>query len=121
MKKSFTLIEVMISVSIIFMVVSVVLAISSNTKKLFNHIQKNTNFAYKASVSTIENKDTKNVYEKLIDFNITNDKIIHTLKQDIQHKKISQKTIHSFIDLQINNIKIYNNKNNIYLYGVKIK
>ena len=121
MKKSFTLIEVMIAVTIIFMVISVVLDISSNIKHLFNISKKNFYFELKSSVTAIEDKNSKNIYEKVTEFNISNDMIIKILKQDKQDKKIVSKTIHNIIDIEINKIKIYNDKHSINLYGVKIK
>jgi len=127
MKKSFTLIEVMLSVMIIFMVVSIIINISSNIKHLFLQTKTSLDFSLEASVGAIENPNVSNLYEKLKDFNISNDKIIKTLKNKKQ--LIEQKTefVNSVviknknIDIIMNKIKIYNKTNSNIVYEIKIK
>jgi Tfp pilus assembly major pilin PilA len=82
LKKAFTLIEVMVAVMIVFIVIGIAMNIVGTNKKLIELLMENRLFALKASVVFIENKDVKNNYERLVDFNLTNDKIIRVLKKD---------------------------------------
>ena len=81
MKKAFTLIEVMIAVMVFFVAVLAFMSITSNSKRIFHIILQNQDFDLKSSVVFVEQKERKNLYEELLDFNITNDHIISKLKQ----------------------------------------
>ena len=81
MKKAFTLIEVMIAVMIFFIVSIALLNIVKNNKKLIQLANERKIFALKSSIAFLE-KDAPNNYERLIDYNITNDEIIKDLKKD---------------------------------------
>jgi Tfp pilus assembly protein PilE len=81
LKKAFTLIEVMIAVMVFFVAVLAFMSITSNSKRIFHIILQNQDFDLKSSVVFVEQKDRKNLYEELLDFNITNDHIISKLKQ----------------------------------------
>jgi prepilin-type N-terminal cleavage/methylation domain-containing protein len=82
LKKAFTLIEVMVAVMIVFVAVNAVMNIIGNNKKLIEIFIKNKEFVLKSSVAFIEDKDMKNNYERLLEFNIKDDKILHILKKD---------------------------------------
>lgn len=127
MKKAFTLIEVMVAVMIVFVVVSVAINIVSNNKKLIQMFIENKNFALKASVAFIENKDVKNNYERVIDFNIKNDKIIHILKNDeIKLETIEDTrqeynfTKFNFTEV-INRLKAYDKTHSVVIYSIGIQ
>jgi len=123
MKKGFTLIEVMIATVIVMIASFAVLSMSSNSKHLFNLITQNNDFTLKASVIAIEQKN-KNLYENVLDFNITNDYIIHTLKKykfDFQIKK-NIKVFKEFgLKEEIKTINVYNKHHQIQVYEVEIK
>jgi Tfp pilus assembly protein PilE len=126
LKKSFTLIEMMISVIIIFIVVDVMLEITSNIKHLFEITKSRKEFELKASIASIEEKNSKNLYEKLIGFEIKNDSIIKTLKKE---KLSTKKMIEFSTNENINNNKIHitlyktkiYNKYNLDIYGLEIE
>jgi Tfp pilus assembly protein PilE len=127
LKKAFTLIEVMVAVIIVFVVVSVAMNIVTNNKKLIQLFLDNRNFALKSSVAFLENKDVKNNYERLIDFNITNDKIIHALKKDeIKLDTIEDTredfnlTNFNFTEI-INKLKAYDNTHSTIIYSIGIQ
>ena len=127
MKKSFTLIEVMVAVMIVFVVVSVAMNIVGNNKKLIQMFIENKDFALKSSVAFIENKDVKNNYERLINFNIKNDKIIHILKKDeIKLDTIEDTrqeynlTKFNFTEI-IDKLKAYDKTHSAIIYSTDIK
>jgi prepilin-type N-terminal cleavage/methylation domain-containing protein len=127
LKKAFTLIEVMVATMIVFVVVNVVMNIVSNNKKLINLFLENKNFALKASVAFIENKDVKNNYERLIDFNIKNDKIIHILKKDEIKLDVTEDTREeynfsnfNFVKI-INQLKAYDKTHSTIIYSIGIQ
>jgi prepilin-type N-terminal cleavage/methylation domain-containing protein len=127
LKKAFTLIEVMVAVMIVFVVVSVAINLVSNNKKLIQMFIENKNFALKASVAFIENKDVKNNYERVIDFNIKNDKIIHILKNDeIKLETIEDTrqeynfTKFNFTEV-INRLKAYDKTHSVVIYSIGIQ
>ena len=82
MKNAFTLVEVLIATMIVFIAVGVVLDVSSNSRKLFSLMSSAKDFELKSSIALIEQKDVKNLYEQLIEFNITDDEIIENLKKE---------------------------------------
>jgi prepilin-type N-terminal cleavage/methylation domain-containing protein len=127
LKKAFTLIEVMVAVMIVFIVVSVAMNIISNNKKFIEIFIDNKNFALKASVAFLENKDAKNNYEKLIDFNITNDKIIHILKKDeikvdtIEDTKEEYNLTKFNFTKVVNKLKAYDKIHSVIIYSIGIQ
>jgi prepilin-type N-terminal cleavage/methylation domain-containing protein len=127
LKKAFTLIEVMVAVMIVFVVVSVSMNIVSNNKKIIQMFVDNKNFALKSSVAFIENKDVKNNYERVIDFNIKNDKIIHTLKKDKIKLDVIEDTRkeYNFTKFNyteiINKLKSYNKTYSTIIYSIGIQ
>ena len=66
---------------IFFIVTDVVYNVSINSKHLISLIASNKEFNLYSTIPLIQKNDRKNLYESLIEFNITNDDIIHTLKQ----------------------------------------
>lgn len=127
MKKAFTLIEVMIAVMIVFVVVSAVMSVISNNKRLIEIFVENKNFALKSSVAFVENKDVKNNYERLIDFNITNDKIIHILKKDNIKLEKTEDTRQEFNFTKFNfteiitKLKAYDKTHSVIIYSIGIQ
>ena len=127
MRRAFTLIEILVSVVIIFVVMSVALNITTNAKHIFDLSGKASDFEYIASVGALEDNKTS-VYEKLKDFHIDNDDIIHTLKKEKLHK--DENTIYSLegnmdenisVIITLDQLKIYDKHNSLILYKVNIK
>jgi prepilin-type N-terminal cleavage/methylation domain-containing protein len=127
LKKAFTLIEVMISVMIVFIVVNVAMNIVGNNKKLIELFLDSKNFALKASVAFLENKDVKNNYERLTEFNIKDDEIIHTLKKDEIRLDIVEDTReeYNFSNFNftkiINKLNAYNKTHSCIIYSIGIQ
>lgn len=121
MKKGFTLIEIMVAVVIVLVATFSVLNLSSNSKHLFEIVEKNSLFSLKASIVANE-QNSSNLYENLIDFNITNDEIIHSLKKEKLNILIQSHT-EKFenLELETKKMKIYNKTNQLNLYEVNIK
>jgi len=107
---------------LVFLIISVVLNITSQTKHLTDLFTKHRIFAYKASVSAVEEKTARNVYEELRDFNIKNDKIIKKLKNERQFFK-KDILFNDFVNIEGKNInvklikiKIYDKQHSVTLY-----
>ena len=122
MKKAFTLIEVLISVFIVFLVVTAIYNFFSNTRFLIKKIEEFKKFNEISSIMFIERKG-KNLYESLIDFNITNDKII----KDLKSYKLNIETIPQFenefnnTNFFVNKLKVYDKNYSTYIYEIGIK
>ena len=124
MKKGFTLIEIMVAVMIVMIATFSVLNLSNNSKYLFSLITKNNLFSLKASI-LINERNSSNLYENLIDFNITNDEVIKSLKKEKLNIEIIQDSKEELEELsiskEIKKIKVYNKTNQIVVYEVNIK
>jgi len=124
MKRGFTLIEIMVAVVIVMIATFSVLNLSANSKHLFNLITKNNDFSLKASV-LVNERNSSNLYDNLVDFNITNDNIIHTLKTEKLNIKITQDSKEELkefsLSKEIMKIKVYNKTNQLTVYEVNIK
>ena len=126
MKKAFTLIEVMVSVMIFFIVVSAIMNIIKNNKQLIDLSINRKEFALKASVAFL-NPDYKNNEERIKNFKIDNEDIIKNLKKDVikvEKKEIFSKeyNISTFkIKEIINQIKAYNKQHSTIIYSLDIK
>ena len=126
MKKAFTLIEVMIAVFIFFVVVISVMNIVSNNRHLINLLLENKNFSLKASVAFL-NPNTKNNYDRVRDFRITNPKVIDILKKDnIEVEKIADLTQDfnvsgTNIKEVINKLKAYDKTHSAIIYSIGIQ
>jgi Tfp pilus assembly protein PilE len=105
LKKSFTLIEVLIATMVVFIAVGAILGVSSNVKYMINTIISSNNFNLRSSIALIEQKDVKNLYEQIVDFNISDDDIIKSLKQE---KIVLEKTEENEDNLTITKLKAYN-------------
>ena len=126
MKKAFTLIEVMVSVIIFFIVTMAVFDIVKNNSHLIYLIKQNNDFSLKASVAFL-NPDGKSNYERVKDFNITNDKIIKYLKRDkinVEYTPdFSMEYNISGINVQevVNELKAFDKTHSLTVYSVGIK
>ena len=127
MKKAFTLIEVMVATIIVFLVTFAVLDSISNTRKLFKILSSHKQFNLISSIAFLQQNKNKNLYEKLIGFNITNDKIIHILKK---YSINLEKEFDYSNEYNVSNIKIkemiyktkaYNKYNSSTIYEIGIK
>ena len=125
MNRAFTLIEILVATLIFFLVTMAVFNIIANYKFLFQKIDKYKNFSLLSSIVFIEKKKGNNLYEDLIDFNISNDTIIHYLKK----YKIKLKTIND-VSYEINSTnrvffinkeKSYDKYNSTYIYSLGLK
>ena len=125
MKKAFTLIEVLVATLIFFLVTMAVFEAVSNSKFLFQKIDEYKNFSLRSSIVFVEKKKRKNLYEELVDFNISNDKIIHTLKKyNIKLQTIndvSQEINITKTTFFINRLKAYDKHNSAYIYSLGLK
>ncbi|NPA11701.1 MAG: type II secretion system protein [Epsilonproteobacteria bacterium] len=125
--KAFTLIEVLIATIIVLVASAVILSTSSNAKRLFILLEESKDFSLKSSIALIEQKDVKNLYEEAVDFNISDDDIISTLKKEkialtseIQNDmefNLSDKPIH----LIIRKITAYNDNFSNSVYSIEVK
>jgi len=123
LKNSFTLIEVLIATLIFFLVTIAVFDTISNSKFLFQKINEYKKFSLVSSVVFVEKKNRKNLYEELIDFNITNGKIIHTLKKyKIKLTKINDLSEDiNGTKFFINKLKAYDKYHSTYVYSLGFK
>jgi len=128
LRKSFTLVEVLIATMIVFIVVGVMIDVSSNSKKLFYLTKEAEDFNLKSSVAIIEQKEVKNLYEQLIDFNITDDEIIENLKKekmlvDMEEdlRKDFNITENKNISIIIKKIKAYNTEFSNTAYEIEVQ
>ena len=116
----------MIAVVLALIISGVAFKVSSQSKYFLSLSKKRENFYYKASVAALA-KEGKNAYEMLKDFDIKNDRIIHSLKKDRFEKKVS--TDYSLeenigdnkINVTLNKIKIFNKTNSLILYSPGVK
>ena len=126
MKKGFTLIEVIIAVFIFFIVVVSVMNIMDNNRHLINLLLENKNFALKASVAFLD-PNGKNNYDRVVDFNITNSKVIDILKKDnieVEKKEdLSQDLNISGLNIKevINQLKAYDKTHSTIIYSIGIQ
>jgi hypothetical protein len=115
----------MISVAIIFVIMSVALQVTSNAKHLFFINKDYDTFVYKSSAALFG--EGSNVYEKLRDFGIRNDKIIRVLKNDEVKVKnqieFSQNENVNSQNIQVimNKIKVYDKNHQVTYYSVRIQ
>ena len=123
MKKSFTLIEVLVATLIFFIVTIAIFNSISNSKFLFQKIDEYKKFSLASSVIFVEKKNGKNLYEDLLDFNITNDKIIHTLKKyEIKFTRTNDLSKEmNKTKIFINRLKAYDKYNSTYIYSLGLK
>lgn len=126
MKRGFTLIEVMIAVFIFFVVVVSAMNIVSNNRHLISLLSGNKNFALKSSVAFF-NPDTKNNYDRVRDFNITNPKVIDILKKDNIEVEKREDLKEDFnvsgfnIKEVINQLKAYDKTHSTIIYSIGIQ
>ncbi len=118
MKISFTLIEVIISIFLVSIIANIVISVASNYKFLIQRVADLHNFELKASAKLSSERRGANMYENLIDFNISDDEVIHFLKRE---KIDSDKSIKSYQNLTIETIKIYDRNYSTLFYRLKIK
>jgi len=124
MKKSFTLIEVLIATILVLISSIAILSTISNTKQLTEIIKKNKSFYLKASIIVNESKKNRtNLYEYLDDFKIDNDSIIKHLKKTNFKYKITNSKNSFFSNYQKSTIKmdIYNKHHSLLVYKLEIK
>ena len=126
MKKAFTLIEVMVSVIIFFITVMAVFDVVKNNTRLISLIQQNNDFSLKASVAVLS-PQKKNNYERLKEFNITNDEVIRDLKKDKITVEIKPDLNMEYnisgirFKETVNKLKAFDKTDSITVYSVGIK
>lgn len=120
--KSFTLIEVIISVMILFIAVNISLDLASNSFSLFNGFVSRNNFILSSSLVFCEKRGGR-LDEVVRDFDIKNDEILKMLRREkIEFKKrIDLKT-----EIENKKITVYKlnalNKNHMALvYSIEVK
>ncbi len=116
----------MIAVFIFFVAVISVMNVVNNNRHLIFLLEKNKNFALKASVAFL-NVNFNNNYDRVRDFNITNEKVIDILKKDnIEIEKIEELTQdYNFSGFNIKEIiyklKAYDKHHSLSVYSVGIQ
>ena len=126
MRKGFTLIEVMISVFIFFVVVVSVMNVVENNKHLISLLVENKEFSLKSTVAFL-NPDTKNNYDRVRDFNIKNGKVIDILKNDDIEVETSEDFSQDFnltgvsIKEVVKRLKAYDKQHSLTIYSVGIQ
>ena len=127
MKKSFTLIEIIIAVIIAYISVMAVMDVIASKKHLINLSEGNKIFSLYASVAFLSSKIKGSDYDRLIDFNITNDEIIRDLKKERIYIKKEQNLVQeynlsnsAFREI-IYKIKAYDKFHSITLYSIGIQ
>ena len=126
-RDGFTLVEVMVAVMLFFVVSLVAFNISSNVKRLFLNLKEKERFVIFSSVVFVEQKDTKNLYEQLSDFKISNDRIIKVLKSKelkLQKSMEYNNDINSSgfnAALTLYKLKVYDKNFANYAYEVELK
>jgi len=127
LKKAFTLIEVMVATVLVFLVTFAILNSISNIRGLFRVFDSHKKFELISSISFLQPNKSKNLYEKLIEFNITNDKIIHTLKKysiDLE-KEIDYSNEYNISNMKIKEViyklKSYDKYNSSIVYEIGIQ
>jgi len=119
--KSFTLIEVLISVIIIFLASYVFFSFTSNSIKLYNIFERHKYFSLKASIVFCEEKGG-NLKEVLRDFNIRNDDILRALDTKIELKKsIDLKSDFNTTSVILYKLRAFDKKSSSYIYSLEIK
>jgi len=127
LKKAFTLIEVMVATVLVFLVTFAILNSISNIRGLFRVFDSHKKFELISSIAFLQPNESKNLYEKLIEFNITNDKIIHTLKKysiDLE-KEIDYSNEYNISNMKIKEViyklKAYDKYNSSIVYEIGIQ
>ncbi len=115
--KSFTLIEMLVSIIIFFIVVSVALSISGNVKHLINIFFGKKDFTLASSIALIQQKKVPNLYEQVLDFNITDDEVIRNLKK--YKIKLKKEQIKNEFNLTIEKIKAYDKYHSNFAIEIK--
>ena len=103
---------------IVFIAAGAIMEVASNIKKLSENLIEADEFKLKSSIVLLQQKDVKNLYEQLIDFNISDDEIISELKKDKIKLDISQSNENN---LTVVKLKAYNDffSNTAYELGIK--
>jgi len=121
LRRSFTLVEVLVASLIFFIVVNSIFNIYANSRFLMQRIDDVKRFTLFSSIMFIEQKG-KNAYESLIDFNIENDKIIKDLKQyklNIEKESLGLDDDNES-QFGINKIKVYDENFSTFAYEIDI-
>ncbi len=119
--KSFTLIEVLVSVIIIFLASYVFFSFTSNSFNLYSVFERHKYFTLKSSVVFCEEKGG-NLKEVLKDFNIKNDKVLKSLNTDVfLDKSIDFKTDFNKSSVILYKLKAYNKFSSCYIYSLGVK
>ena len=122
MKKSFTLIEVIIAVFIFFVVVVSVMNIVNNNRHLISLLLENRDFSLKASLAFLNPDMKNNYYRTKKDFNISNSKVIDILRKDNILVDIKEDDVNfSKFRIIIKNLKAYDKFNSVSVYSVGIQ
>jgi len=127
LKRAFTLIEVMVAAVLVFLVTFAVLNSISNIRHLFKVFDSHKEFELISSIAFLQPDKSKNLYEKLIEFNITNDKIIHTLKKYSINleKEIDYSNEYNISNMKIKEViyklKAYDKYNSSIVYEIGIQ
>ena len=87
--KAFTLLETIVSVLLFFIVFLALLESETTSKYLLRLGQRANSFYQKSSIVFLQKPTAKNLYESLLEFNITQDRIIQQLKKEnITYKEV---------------------------------
>ncbi|QCI27418.1 type IV pilus modification PilV family protein [Caminibacter pacificus] len=120
--RAFTLIEVLISVMILFFAAAVFLNLSSDSFSLYEKFKKRNDFLLDSSLVFCEKRGGR-LDEVVRDFNITDDFTLDILKRKKINfeKRIDLKTQIENKNIQINRLVSFDKENRAEVFGVEVK
>jgi len=120
--RAFTLVEVLISIIILFIAVNVSIDLTTNTYNLFSKLDERNNFLLSSSLVFCEKRGGR-LDEVVRDFDIKNDEILKILRnKKIEFKKrIDLKTEIEKNKITIFKLNAYNKNHLAFVYSIEIK
>jgi len=145
-KRAFTLIEVLISVTLLVIVGVALMQVAANSKKGFSYLEKKISFDEKSSIALTHHdkkyhKKTKDLYTFLSrDYNITDDELIKILKEEkVSYEQKNFSVINPFavdenesetdeeeitdqsLIINVDKISVFNKEGSINAYSVTLQ
>ena len=119
--KAFTLIEVIVSVLILFIATSAFFSLTQNSMHLYDIFESKKEFELRATIPLTEEKGG-NLKEILLNFKIENDKILKSLNNEIFYdEEIDTKKEFNGTNVTIYKLKARDKHNRLEIYSIGIK